>query len=397
MTDSALNWLLDATFRANPRYELVQFDRLPPEHQQVLEGLRGDPDCYGILRPREAGLGVKSVNRDTAQLYLTLEEPGGLPADAKAMLGARPQTIAELVLDGVLEIEGASAAYVFGADAYPVMFGQPRVPTAETRIALLSIDALKYAQSLEISDSATLSARLYFYNRLPVTPRWKRTFPNSDAVAAYLGIEAGGSNGLLLEKYWMRTPSFVHDGWFTWQSRHHRDDPLQESDTYKLYVSPQCEAVRDAFQATVEVLTETQAPSFKIGIDAYGLLRPDKIVAYFAGFDELRDAADRLLSRLEGYPSHGVPFTAELGGGGLLSWGIDPPPPHHPVRGPERESWRLWVANQLARALIMAKAGGSSTMQPWLFAVERLRLHGVDMATWAPVETIFQLTARASE
>jgi hypothetical protein len=29
-------------------------------------------------------------------------------------------------------------------------------------------------------------------------------------------------------------------------------------------------------------------------------------------------------------------------------------------------------------------------MEPWQFALERLRLDGVDTATWTPVETIWQ-------
>jgi hypothetical protein len=67
-------------------------------------------------------------------------------------------------------------------------------------------------------------------------------------------------------------------------------------------------------------------------------------------------------------------------------------------------SWRLWLTNRLARALIAAVAAPSSalplpgvsgaaglagaaageTMEPWRFAVERLRLEGVDTDSWTP-------------
>jgi hypothetical protein len=52
---------------------------MTPEQRTLLASLRHDPDHYGILRPRKpSGLGIKSVCRDTALLYLTLREPGAL-------------------------------------------------------------------------------------------------------------------------------------------------------------------------------------------------------------------------------------------------------------------------------------------------------------------------------
>jgi hypothetical protein len=90
------------------------------------------------------------------------------------------------------------------------------------------------------------------------------------------------------------------------------------------------------------------------------------------------------MQKLSGCPLHGVPFTAELAGGGLLSWGIDPPAEKQTVPWLERESWRLWVANRLASALLLAKTSTKADIQPWRFALERLRLEGVDTQTWAP-------------
>jgi hypothetical protein len=152
-----------ATFRANPGHELVLFDRLPPEQQGILNGLLKDPDFYGVLRPRGASeLGIKSVCRDTALLYLTLVEHGPLPDYVRGMLGERcNQEIAELVLDGVLEIEH-DGAFVTRADAYEVISGE--APAAEEGgvIARLSREALRYAQELEIGDApAALGAAVF--------------------------------------------------------------------------------------------------------------------------------------------------------------------------------------------------------------------------------------------
>ena len=77
------------------------------------------------------------------------------------------------------------------------------------------------------------------------------------------------------------------------------------------------------------VVAAVGAPGFKVGAGAGGLLRPDKIVAYFETFERLAAAADALTERLAGVAAHGVPFTSEIAAGGQLSWGVEglPLPP----------------------------------------------------------------------
>jgi hypothetical protein len=78
-----------AELRANPAYELVLYDRLPAAQQQVLHGIQDDLEFYGILRPYQVnGLSVKSVNQDTALLFLTLQVPGKLPGYVQNALGS---------------------------------------------------------------------------------------------------------------------------------------------------------------------------------------------------------------------------------------------------------------------------------------------------------------------
>src|SRR5215469_2749993 len=93
--------------QANPEYELVLLDRLSDSEQQMLEKLKSDPDCYGILRPRAAGnLTIKAASRDAALLFFTLQSPGPLPKYVEQSLGEDcDRTIAQMVLDGILEIE----------------------------------------------------------------------------------------------------------------------------------------------------------------------------------------------------------------------------------------------------------------------------------------------------
>jgi len=174
-----------------------------------------------------------------------------------------------------------------------------------------------------------------------------------------------------------------------WQQRHQERKPKPRV-TCKLYVSPNPELLQEAVAVAVDVFRYAGATRFKLGLDVYGLLRPDKIVAYFNSVEELHNATERLLKRLEGCPAHGVPFTAELASDGLLSWGMDPPRDQQTLGWQERESWRLWLTNRLAVALLFAKQTQSTTIEPWQFAMERLELEGVNTASWTPKRIIWE-------
>jgi hypothetical protein len=68
----------------------------------------------------------------------------------------------------------------------------------------------------------------------------------------------------------------------------------------------------------------------------------------------------------------------------LLSWGIDPPPEEQALPWLIRESWRLWVTNRLAVALIASSTEDTANLEPWRFALRRLQLEGVDTRSWTP-------------
>lgn len=378
----------DATFQANPEYELVPFDHLVPEQREVLADLKKDPNLYGILRPRnQRGLAIKSISQDIARLLLALQQPGKLPNHVRVTLGDRyEQTVGALVLDGVFEVE-QNGVFVSGPHACAPGMLEREGSTGPGVIARLSIDALKYAQALEIMDVTKLSARIYFYNRLPVSSRWKQRFPTEDAVIEHLGIHSHRPTRNLLEHSWSSVVSTspFFKGWMMWKSRHPDRRLPRSGPRFKLYVSPQCEVVREAFEGTVEILSESSAAQFKVGNDVYGLLRPDKVVAYFSSLQDLEEVAKSLTQRLVGVPPHGVPFTAEIAGDGLISWGIDPPRQQQALAWQERESWRLWITNQLATALLMARGYKPGPVEPWQFALECLRLRGVDTQFWRPL------------
>jgi hypothetical protein len=392
-----------AVFQSNARYELVLFDRLSAAEQELLADLRKQPELYGVLRPTdESGLSVKSVGRETALLYLTMREQGTLPEYARALAAAdHGAGIARLVLDQILEIRHGDR-FVSGGEAYELLYGARATPVAGNRLQQLSIAALRYGESLAVADVGELSLRLYNYHRLPITSRWRHMYGDPARVAERLGVASGGRYAAFLESRWQavtetggdeRSDDRLGAGWLSWVTRR---QPAPQAGgatiTHKLYVSPMPEFVDNVFAITLKTLTETQALQLKVGADAEGLLRPDKCVAYFSSSDALRHAADALAPRLDGCPAHGVPFTAALDDEGLLSWGVDPPASQHLLNWQPRESWRFWLTNRLANALLTAKRASvtsATRYPPWQYALERVRLEGVDTTSWTPTDTLW--------
>ena len=335
---------------------------------------------------------AKVVDGDTAALLAGLERPGRLPRG----LTSRPTAevapaVASLVLDGVLEIE-SEEGFVGGVRAHRLLVGERPSAPVGGRLGRLSLEALRYAESLPFDDVRRLARRLYSYNRIPCHRRWLERFGGSIGTLEALGL---GSHDPLAARLVERYEESEHAGWHSW-SRDSRAMEAPERLRAKLYVSPHPEALAPALRAALELLVEREAPAFKVGRTVFDLLRPDKFVAYFESLEELEAVARELAPRLRGLRAQGVPFTAELTEDGMLSWGIDPPQDAALQEWRGLESWRLWISNQLALSLRLARAQregpagvepSERDLEPWRFALDHLRLQGVDPATWSPVGT----------
>ncbi|MGQ7094339.1 hypothetical protein ACUOBA_38005, partial [Escherichia coli] len=135
---------------------------------------------------------------------------------------------------------------------------------------------------------------------------WKAMFSSTDSILRHV-TPSGGVNQDVLEKHWAKVserPS--HEGWMVWRSRQKRASLSESTGTYKLYLSPHCEFLQEAFSAMLDVLTEVKVPIFKIGSDVYGMLRPDKMVAYFTNYEELQETAHKI--GCERNPMSGAPL-----------------------------------------------------------------------------------------
>jgi hypothetical protein len=375
--------ILGHRFRANPRYELVLLDRLRPVERDLLIDESREGDLYGVLRPRSGSdLAIRAVSPDTALLFLTLQQPATLPAYILSQLGEEGErVIGRLTLDGVLEIEHDNGFLTGPHASRIVLLAQPR--GGQGRIGELSIAAMRYAQELELPPPV-LAMRLYLYGRRPVTPELKQQLRDADAVLAYLGIQTDRDLRAALDRSWQSqsaAPSAQY--WRTWRRRGIPCVASGAHARYKLYVSPSVDALRKVMEAIVgSGAIARGAKAFKVGADAHGLCRPDKLVVYFDRLDELQLGAADLRDRLRGCPAHGVPFTAAVTADGLLSWGADPPPTG--TEGTEVSSWRQWVTGEIAQYLFLAQGERSNGSEPWQFALARLQLSGIDTDTWAP-------------
>ncbi|MEP6621730.1 MAG: hypothetical protein ABJE47_20555 [bacterium] len=411
--------LLEQTFRASANFDLVPFRRLGDDDKEVLGELTKDPEFFGLLEPRVPGLGVKSASRSTASLVRALSKPGALPrrvrtspADDRGAHIEMEREITRFVLDGVLEVEfggrfvsGAMASHLLPADAFAVAPDTSKKPDVELEraaepLATLSLQALRYGDALALRDASQLSARLYFYNRHPITPAWAHRLPSRSAVLDYLNAAGGGEVSSLLDRHWNLRPADGPGAWITWKPRAHpdqREPRSRNAAMHKLYVSPTIAAMPDAFRVVVRELAATEPTMFKVGGDVAGLMRPDKMVLYFPSRQALERVAYALSLPLDDMPSHGVPFTSAITDGCLLSEGMDPPRSLKVLSWRDAESWRLWITNRLAVYMLAAHAtqGKTMRMSATAFALARIRLDGVDTDRWTPHATLWNNVARA--
>jgi hypothetical protein len=349
-----------ACFQNNPEYELLPIASAASEFSESQDKSK----FSAVIRSQSSGVG-KKVCSETANLLLSIQERGTILETLLDTEGL-DTVLARFVLDNILQILW-NGAFVGGPSAWPALF-EGEFPEQES----LSTAALCYAQALRLKDELQLSRRLYTYNCAPVTHFWRKRFPDHDAVIQFLSTDSTEEQPeLFLSK---------NGGWLTWQARNWQSP--EDQPRYKLYLSPQIVALQECWQRAFPIFKESNVVGLKIGADAHGLLRPDKIVAHFESQEALMITANQLREELAGFPCQGVPFAAKLDKSGLLSWGVDLPSTNH-------ESWRSWITHRLA-ASIIAASEIDLPVEPWQYAMERLRLEGVNTMDWTPTQELLQ-------
>lgn len=212
-----------------------------------------------------------------------------------------------------------------------------------------------------------------------MSPRLRRAFPTPEAVRDHLFHEHKPFRRLLTTNWRRRRLSGEDPGWALWTRP--EEDSRQQSISHKLYVSPLLEQIRPAFHTVLPIITDSQAIGFKIGAELPYLIRPDKLVIYFDSREEMARVGALLRAQLADVAAHGVPFTCQMDESGLLSWGMDPPD-----GGNTQRSWRVWLAERLARAMIEAPPEERVAA-----ALKRAESLGVDSVSWEPRDVVWGL------
>ncbi len=247
------------------------------------------------------------------------------------------------------------------------------------RIDRLSRAALQMAARAGPSEPAALAQWLYRFGSLPRMPAAERDFGPDDEPLAVLGLAVGAPVRRRLEAAY---EAHTLPGWVSFSRT---GQPMQLFAACKLYVSPMPQALPDAFARIVDAFVQSGVRSFKVGRGLEGLLRPDKLLAYFDEADQMTAVVQALQRKLDGCPAQGVPFTAEVGADGLMSTGVDPPP------GDVLTSWRAWITARLAASLLAQRR--RSPPQTVAAVLADLRASGVDTQRWLPGPGAFNALA----
>lgn len=373
------------SYRSNPAYRLVGFDELGEDERSQLGSVVGDPSFYGVLVPRQPGsLTVKLVGHQTARLFQDLATGGPLPPDWRST-PVRLQ-LSDLVAARILEV-GESGAFTTGLAALALL-DPPSARPADGALTRLSMDAIAYAQALELPSPQAISGRLYAFNRVPAGPSLRARYPTTLVKAR---LEAAVRTRLHPRRDWSATTASPTWSTYTRAVRASRTD--DQFGVYKLYVSPAPEQFFDVLERALPAIVDTaEVVGWKACHDLPGLLRPDKFIVYVRSADSLVSLGAHLRTALDGIPAQGVPFTAELGGDGLLSWGLDPPRISPGPGAVLSDSWRTWLTDRLGAALWEARQQGIGAVSACEAALHRLEVAGVDTQRWMPTESLFPRT-----
>jgi hypothetical protein len=305
-----------------------------------------------------------------------------LASSLLALAGADGSSlVARLLCDGELEVAGHDGRYNSGPTALAILFPRHADAAADRRgshpLAHLSRAGIDYAIALANMPEPALIRAVYRFGAEARTARMDRRLGDMRAVRRWLQLDRlvlGTTGGGRPARY-RQLPRTASDPWIRW----HRLDLVGGASRHKIYISPVAEELPDVLALTVRVAVQMGVAGFKVGGDASGAVRAEKLVLYCGDRDEIAAVGAELRVALKGARALGVPFTAPLGPDGLLSAGVDPAAERRAAGRPA--SWRLVVSDALARA-----ARDASPLRSRAAAVDficwRLRIEGIDPEAW---------------
>lgn len=370
-----------ALVRLNSECRLRSLRSLSSKERNLVRQCGGNAPILDILESRNMRATIKAIPADTAGLLRQLLAPRSIFEITKELQVPNGlDVIAALALDEVVEVE-IDGKYRSG---FSLARHLTVAPSSEPTNVLsqLSIRALDYCVASSFDGAMDLAWRLYNYNRLPVTPSKTMFWSQHEQIVQMVTNGKRERQQALQDQYECLPLRSGEAPWIIWRSK---TVPHNRRSTCKLYVSPQPASMAELFPAVIDRLLAMGPAAFKIGNGAPGLMRPDKFVAYF------HDTAQLAHDAWAGFPTvcaadvQGVPFSAQLDSHGMLSYGEDPLRSGH-LPGHADDSWRIWVCNRLASAIVTALNDRASNVEAREFALLRMRLWGVDPQSWRLVK-----------
>jgi hypothetical protein len=381
--------LIKAKYRASSKYRVVEWSDLSLREQETLSGLYDGNDVYGIFQPvvNSPHLTAKIAYREVALLYFHLQQSENIPHYFLEINEQQwKKTVQQLVLDNIIEIK-YEGKFVSGTDALKAIFNDVLWDSeiVPGYLPALSTRAIQYGLSLHNLSVRSMSRRLYTFNTTPWDAVAKLNFYSPRSIKDFLFPESDMSLHFWLNKKWSSLNVSGTEYWLAW-SKLNSDAEIKESmktPIFKLYISSTFPDLPRVLRQSLPVLSAANTFSFKIGNSLEGLLRPDKMVAYFLNMEDLKTTAKLLFDNLKKISVQGVPFTSPLDHTGLLSFGVDPPT-SEVLTEIEGASWRCKVTDQLSLAIIQAQEESLNMRESFDFIKAKLLLAGIDITNWTP-------------
>lgn len=386
--------ILQYTFRLNPVFAVKPVAELTEKQRTSFRRILSGKNVYSLLHaPRGEKLSVKALNRELTEFLEHLAEPrkmSDLPPRFTEDAGKEMERlIVQLVLDDVLEI-AVDGAFISGMEAVnaalsPAVGAAGGAETEGTNdIRHISKTAIEFALRSPYKHPRDIAWILYNFNRIPMHRGHRRRLPDEKAVLRFLDLNEDGSWPGMSKAIRPISPERNDEGEYTafyqvWRSwRIGRRKKGKETLGYKVYVSPLLDDLPAVFKLMREKLADCGAHAMKTGRVTSGLLRADKLIAYFRDISLALAFARELLGETASLEGHGVPFTYQLeGGGGMVSVGVDPPG----AFGIEN-SWRRYVTDKLALAIQGAHRKGAADIMGYIRTY--MKIFGVDIDEWRP-------------
>jgi hypothetical protein len=228
--------------------------------------------------------------------------------------------------------------------------GNPRTAPAFD----LGRQALEIVLESPLLDKTSASQRLYAFYRTLLTRELSDRFGTDGVLKQGLyGAPSYARITSLLGRPWRRTPapSAAHTCWLYWNAEG-RGGTLNGRPLVKVYLSPSLDDLEQCIHAALPIIGKSKALAVKMPGSVRDLVRPERLVVYFYGWDDLVETLHALRPILGGLRPHGVPFGGIVPGYPLIAVGRD-------RTDADRSSWRKWLCSVIATAAVTELPGAA--------------------------------------